>query len=73
MPKYVVSRVDGKGKKFVITSVYADSFRMQTNNDNVIPYSEIVFHTSQERMFRDPVIGRVASMLVSGDVVVEAG
>ena len=69
--KFIINRIDGKGKKFPITEVFADSYTIETNFDQCIPYSLIHFHVSKERMFREPVIGRISSLFVSGDVTVE--
>lgn len=76
MPKFTVSRVSGKPVKagaemrHVITSVFADSYEIETTND-IIPFHRIHFFVSKERIFREPVLGRVSTLAVSGDVAIE--
>lgn len=76
MPKFTVSRVSGKPSKpgaemrHVITSVYADSYEIESTND-VIPFHRIHFFVSKERLLREPVLGRVSTLAVSGDIAIE--
>jgi hypothetical protein len=68
--RYIVSRVSNKST-FEITTVEADSYEIEPLIVDPIPLTRIHFHTSTERFWRKPVLGRVASMILSGDFVVE--
>lgn len=64
---FLVYQKQHNGSRFKITEVQADSY-------SILPgkLTRIDFHTSEQTAREFPVLGRIASLSTSGNVVVEA-